>query len=203
MDSIRKFQCRSLVIASHNEGKIIEIRDLFTNLVSEIFSAKELGLVEPEETGKTFKENAELKALLASRAANLPAIADDSGLEVYALNGDPGIFSARWAGSPRDFNRAMEKVEKELAGSTDRRAAFVCALSLSWPDGHIETFEGRIEGEICWPPRGSKGFGYDPIFLASGMNQTFAEIEPQEKHAISHRAEAFRKMLSGCFSGNG
>ncbi|MEK9684871.1 MAG: RdgB/HAM1 family non-canonical purine NTP pyrophosphatase [Rhodospirillaceae bacterium] len=203
MDSIRKFQCQSLVIASHNEGKIIEIRDLFTNLVGEILSAKELGLVEPEETGKTFKENAELKALLASRAANLPAIADDSGLEVYALNGDPGIFSARWAGSPRDFNRAMEKVEKELAGSTDRRAAFVCALSLSWPDGHIETFEGRIEGEICWPPRGSKGFGYDPIFLASGMNQTFAEIEPQEKHAISHRAEAFRKMLSGCFSGNG
>ena len=134
-----------------------EIKDLFKNLRIQVVSARNLGLAEPEETGATFRENAELKAGLASQAANLPALADDSGLAIEALGGEPGIFSARWGGESRDFNLAMEKVEKRLAGNKNRSAAFVCALSLSWPDGHFETFEGRINGSVCWPPRGKRG----------------------------------------------
>ena len=196
----RQFDGNTLIVASHNEGKVKEIKDLLKNLRIQVVSARNLGLAEPEETGATFRENAELKAGLASQAANLPALADDSGLAIEALGGEPGIFSARWGGESRDFNLAMEKVEKRLAGNKNRSAAFVCALSLSWPDGHFETFEGRVNGSICWPPRGERGFGYDPIFIASGMDLTFGEINPALKHSISHRADAFRQLSEACFA---
>ena len=196
----RQFDGNTLLVASHNEGKVKEIKDLLENLRIQVVSARNLGLAEPEETGATFRENAELKAGLASQAANLPALADDSGLAIDALGGEPGIFSARWGGESRDFNLAMEKVEKRLAGNKNRSAAFVCALSLSWPDGHFETFEGRVNGSVCWPPRGGRGFGYDPIFIASGMDLTFGEINPALKHSISHRADAFRQLSEACFA---
>ncbi|MEC9078091.1 MAG: RdgB/HAM1 family non-canonical purine NTP pyrophosphatase [Pseudomonadota bacterium] len=196
----RQFDGNTLIVASHNEGKVKEIKDLLKNLRIQVVSARNLGLAEPEETGATFRENAELKAGLASQAANLPALADDSGLAIEALGGEPGIFSARWGGESRDFNLAMEKIEKRLAGNKNRSAAFVCALSLSWPDGHFETFEGRVNGSICWPPRGERGFGYDPIFIASGMDLTFGEINPALKHSISHRADAFRQLSEACFA---
>ena len=196
----RQFDGNTLLVASHNEGKVKEIKDLLENLRIQVVSARNLGLAEPEETGATFRENAELKAGLASQAANLPALADDSGLAVEALGGEPGIFSARWGGESRDFNLAMEKVEERLAGNKNRSAAFVCALSLSWPDGHFETFEGRVNGSVCWPPRGGRGFGYDPIFIASGMDLTFGEINPELKHSISHRADAFRQLSEACFA---
>lgn len=196
----RQFDGNTLLVASHNEGKVKEIKDLLENLRIQVVSARNLGLAEPEETGATFRENAELKAGLASQAANLPALADDSGLAIEALGGEPGIFSARWGGESRDFNLAMEKVEKRLAGNKNRSAAFVCALSLSWPDGHFETFEGRVNGSVCWPPRGGRGFGYDPIFIASGMDLTFGEINPALKHSISHRADAFRQLSEACFA---
>ena len=196
----RQFDGNTLLVASHNEGKVKEIKDLLENLRIQVVSARNLGLAEPEETGATFRENAELKAGLASQAANIPALADDSGLAIEALGGEPGIFSARWGGESRDFNLAMEKVEKRLAGNKNRSAAFVCALSLSWPDGHFETFEGRVNGSVCWPPRGERGFGYDPIFIASGMDLTFGEINPALKHSISHRADAFRQLSEACFA---
>ena len=196
----RQFDGNTLLVASHNEGKVKEIKDLLENLRIQVVSARNLGLAEPEETGATFRENAELKAGLASQAANIPALADDSGLTIEALGGEPGIFSARWGGESRDFNLAMEKVEKRLAGNKNRSAAFVCALSLSWPDGHFETFEGRVNGSVCWPPRGGRGFGYDPIFIASGMDLTFGEINPALKHSISHRADAFRQLSEACFA---
>lgn len=185
-----------LVIASHNEGKVREIADLLTPYASHFYSAAALGLEEPEETGTTFIANALLKAKAAALGSGKVALADDSGLSVTALGGDPGIYSARWAGNPRDFNKAMEKVNSELGDQEDRSAAFICVLALAWPDGRTETFEGRVEGNIVWPPRGDKGFGYDPIFTATGMNRTFAEMEPDEKHAISHRADAFEKLKS-------
>ena len=196
----RQFDGNTLLVASHNEGKVREIEDLLKNLRIQVVSARNLGLAEPEETGATFRENAELKAGLASQAANIPALADDSGLTIEALGGEPGIFSARWGGESRDFNLAMEKVEKRLAGNKNRSATFVCALSLSWPDGHFETFEGRVNGSVCWPPRGERGFGYDPIFIASGMDLTFGEINPTLKHSISHRADAFRQLSEACFA---
>ena len=196
----RQFDGNTLLVASHNEGKVKEIKDLLKSLRIQVVSARNLGLAEPEETGATFRENAELKAGLASQAANLPALADDSGLAIEALGGEPGIFSARWGGESRDFNLAMEKIEKRLAGNKNRSAAFVCALSLSWPDGHFETFEGRVNGSVCWPPRGERGFGYDPIFIASGMDLTFGEINPALKHSISHRADAFRQLSEACFT---
>lgn len=200
MMTSRHFDSDTLVVASHNEGKVREIEALLKHLNIHVVSAKNLGLAEPEETGASFRENAELKAGLASRASNLPALADDSGLAIEALGGEPGIFSARWGGESRDFSLAMEKVEKRLAGEKNRKAAFICALSLSWPDGHFETFEGRVHGTVCWPPRGDRGFGYDPIFIASGMESTFAEIDPVLKHSISHRADAFRQLSEACFS---
>ncbi|MDH3738380.1 MAG: non-canonical purine NTP pyrophosphatase, partial [Alphaproteobacteria bacterium] len=165
-------------------------------------SAGDLGLPEPVEDGETFVENAVLKAQSATRATNLPALADDSGLAVTALGGDPGIYAARWAETPdgRDFDVAMARVQAELGDSADRSAQFICVLALAWPDGHVETFDGRIAGTIVWPPRGERGFGYDPIFCADGDTRTFGEIDPSEKHAISHRALAFRKMLDGCFA---
>lgn len=195
----RLFEHDRLVIASHNPGKVSEIADLMLPFGVEVISAAALNLDEPEETGDTFADNALLKAHAAAKAANLPALADDSGLVVNALAGAPGVYSARWAGPEKDFMIAMEKVEELLRGSEDRSSMFVCALALAWPDGHADVFEGFVEGEITWPPRGDKGFGYDPIFTADGEDITFAEMAPARKHTISHRANAFQKLVSACF----
>lgn len=195
----RLFDHDRLVIASHNPGKVSEIADLMRPFVVEVISAADLNLDEPEETGTTFADNALLKAHAAAKAANLPALADDSGLVVNALAGAPGVYSARWAGANKDFMVAMEKVEELLRGREDRSSMFVCALALAWPDGHADVFEGFVEGEITWPPRGEKGFGYDPIFTADGEDITFAEMEPAQKHTMSHRADAFQKLVSACF----
>ena len=197
--AIRKLAPGKLVIASHNEGKVREIGELLAPYGVETVSAKKLGLPEPEETGTTFVANAELKAQQAADLSGLPALADDSGLCVEALGGEPGIFSARWAGEPRDFNEAMRRVEAAIAASgpnPGRDAHFVCALALAWPDGHVEWFEGRVDGTLVWPPRGDKGFGYDAMFLPNGGDKTFGEIEPAAKHAISHRADAFRQLVA-------
>ncbi len=195
----RRFDSRKLVIASHNAGKVREIADLMAPFGIKVVSAAELDLPEPEETGATFIDNALLKAHIAAKGANLPALADDSGLAVNALDGAPGIYSARWAGPNKDFMAAMAEVEELLRGSEDRTARFVCALALAWPDGHAEVFEGTVAGEITWPPRGDRGFGYDPIFTADGEDITFAEMAPERKHALSHRADAFRKLVRACF----
>ncbi len=196
----RCFDQPKLVIASHNRGKIAEIADLLGGFDLEVVAAADLGLDEPEETGTTFTANAELKAHAAAKVAKLPSLADDSGLVVPALGGDPGIYSARWAGPNRDFSAAMARVERELGVEADRSAYFVAALSLAWPDGHCETVEGRVDGSLVWPPRGGLGFGYDPMFLPHGRDQTFGEIEPAEKHTFSHRANAFRKLIYACFT---
>ena len=202
----RRFTEPKLVIASHNAGKVREIAELLAPFGTTVVSAAELSLAEPEETGTTFIANAELKALAAARASGLPALADDSGLVVPALNGQPGIYSARWAGPERDFGKAMERVETEIRAlgrnsyATDvRRAHFIAALALAWPDDHCETFEGRIDGRLVWPPEGERGFGYDPMFLAEGRELTFGEMQPAEKHAISHRARAFAQLVAACF----
>jgi len=199
--SPRQFTGGRLVVASHNEGKVVEITALLEPFDIDVVSAAALGLPEPEETGTSFVENAELKARAAATAAGLPSLADDSGLAVAALAGAPGIYSARWAGPSKDFGAAMERIEREIAGQDDRRAHFVCALSLCWPDGHCETFEGRVDGTLVWPPRGKRGFGYDPVFLPVGGTETFGEMEPDAKHAISHRAVAFRRLIDACFAG--
>ena len=199
---VRLFEENELVIATHNSGKAREISDLLKPYVERFYTSDELDLIEPEETETTFIGNAELKASIAAKASGKPALADDSGLSVTALGGDPGIYSARWAvkeDGSRDFVFAMERVKEALGDSQDRSAAFICALSLAWPDGHVESFEGRVEGVLEFPPRGDKGFGYDPIFVAQGYDMTFAEMEPSEKHAISHRADAFQKLVAGCF----
>lgn len=200
----RRFFGGRLVIASHNEGKVREIAALLAPFGAEVVSAADLGLAEPEETGASFIANAELKARAAAGAANLPALADDSGLAVDALDGNPGIYSARWAGFSRDFGLAMERLNRELAyaGAREpeqRRGHFVCALSLCWPDGHCESFEGKVHGAIVWPPRGKNGFGYDPVFQPDGHAMTFGEMEPAAKHGMSHRAEAFRRLVAACF----
>lgn len=195
-----------LVIASHNAGKVREIGELLAPYGVAVVAAAELGLPEPEETGATFVENAALKARAAAAGAGLPALADDSGLSVRALGGRPGIHSARWAGTPRDFGAAMERVERALAAGAapgaapDRHAAFVCALCLAWPDGTARCFEGRVEGELVWPPRGTRGFGYDPIFRPAGERLTFGEMEPARKHAMSHRARAFAELVRAVFA---
>ncbi|OJX81767.1 RdgB/HAM1 family non-canonical purine NTP pyrophosphatase [Magnetospirillum sp. 64-120] len=196
----RKFPGGTLVIASHNAGKVREIGQLLAGFDVRVVSAGDLGLPEPEETGTTFVANAELKALAAAQAANLPALADDSGLAVDCLGGDPGIYSARWAGPAKDFAAAMELVHTKMGDAADRGARFVCALTLAWPDGHVESFEGVVEGDIVWPPRGANGFGYDPFFLPKGGTLTFGEMEAQAKHAISHRADAFTKLVAACFA---
>ena len=196
----RRFSGGRLVVASHNAGKVREIRELLTPFAANVISAAELGLPEPEETGTTFRENAELKARAAAAAAQLPALADDSGFAVDALGGAPGLYSARWAGPTKDFAMAMRRVEAELKGKSDARAHFICALALAWPDGDCETFEGAVHGHVTFPPRGTKGFGYDPIFIADGYCITFAEMEPAAKHAISHRAQAFRQLVEACFA---
>ncbi len=185
-----------LVIASHNPGKVREIADLLAPHGLSVVSAARLGLPEPEETGATFAENAILKATDAANASGLPVLADDSGICVAALGGQPGIYSARWAGPDKDFTVAMQRIERELAGAADRSAAFICVLCLAWPDGRYETFEGRVDGTLVWPPRGTKGFGYDPMFVPEGGSLTFGEMDPAAKHAISHRARAFAKVLA-------
>jgi XTP/dITP diphosphohydrolase len=198
----RKLAPGKLVIASHNAGKVREIRELLSPYGIEPVSAATLGLPEPEETGVTFIANAELKARAAADLSGLPALADDSGLCVDALRGDPGIFSARWAGEAKDFGLAMRLVNQhveEAGPDAGRDAHFVCALSICWPDGHIESFEGRVDGTLVWPPRGDKGFGYDPMFQPLGHSITFGEMDPAAKHAMSHRADAFAKLVAAVF----
>jgi XTP/dITP diphosphohydrolase len=216
--AIRKLGAGKLVIASHNKGKVREIGELLAPYGIETVSAAQLDLPEPEETGTTFIANAELKAMQAADLSGLPALADDSGLCVEALNGDPGIFSARWAlGNPglsgiepkfgdgfegRDFGLAMHRVWKAIEAKgpdAGHGAHFVCALALAWPDGHVEVFEGRVDGAITWPPRGDKGFGYDPIFQPEGHDISFGEMDPDAKHAMSHRADAFAKLVAAVF----
>lgn len=188
-----------LVIATHNPGKLREIAALLAPHGVTAVSAGELGLPEPEEDAPDFAGNARIKALAAATATNLPALADDSGFCVATLGGAPGVLSARWAGPGKDFAIAMARVNTELGGAEDRRAWFVAALCLAWPDWHTETFIGRIDGTAVWPPRGPYGFGYDPMFVPAGATQSFGEMEPDAKHAISHRARAFAQLLRACF----
>jgi len=201
----RAFTEPKLIVASHNKGKLVEIAELLTRFAVETVGADALGLPEPEETGATFIANAELKALAAATKAGLPALSDDSGLAVDGLDGAPGIYSARWAetANGRDFDFAMHKIEMALHQKWDvpRTARFICALSLAWPDGHVESFEGKVEGSLVWPMRGKNGFGYDPIFLPLGGDKTFGEMDPAAKHAISHRADAFTQLVEACFAG--
>jgi XTP/dITP diphosphohydrolase len=199
-----------VVIATHNPGKLKEMRELLRPHGIETISAGDLGLDEPIETGTSFVENAKIKAMAAANASRLPALADDSGLTVDALDGEPGIYSARWAGEKKDFAHAMKTVEEKLqikdaTVPERRRGAFIAALCLAWPDGEAATFEGRVDGRIVWPPRGGQGFGYDPIFLPDGFNRTFGEMSAEEKHGLpphgqglSHRARAFLKLAESC-----
>ncbi len=189
-----------LVLASHNPGKLRELTALLNPLGVTVVSAGELGLPEPVEDAPDFVGNARIKALAATHASGLPALADDSGFCVAALRGAPGVHSARWAGDAKDFAAAMERVNREMGEAKDRRAWFVAALCLAWPDGQTETFVGRIDGAATWPPRGDKGFGYDPMFVPDGGALTFGEMDAAEKHAVSHRARAFAQMLVGCFT---
>jgi len=199
-----------LVIATHNPGKLAEMRDLLAIYGVDAISAGELGLPEPEETGTTFRENARIKAEAAANAANMPAFADDSGLAVDALDGQPGIHSARWAGPDKDFRGAMNKIqtllmERGAKAPERRRGHFVSALCVAWPDGHVEEFEATVDGNVVWPPRGTLGFGYDPLFLPDGQTKTFGEMSSEDKHGLpprgrglSHRARAFLKLADAC-----
>ncbi|MCC7165976.1 MAG: RdgB/HAM1 family non-canonical purine NTP pyrophosphatase [Rhodospirillales bacterium] len=199
-----------LVIASHNPGKVTEIADLLRPFAVEVVGAAALGLPEPEETGASFAANARLKAEAAAKASGLPSLSDDSGLVVPALGGTPGIHSARYAKEAGGFGPAMERLHRELAALPEsmsnpnsikvQSAYFVCALAMAWPEGRTLDFEGRVDGVLVWPPRGENGFGYDPIFQAQGQSQTFGEMEPQAKHAISHRARAFAKLVESVFA---
>jgi len=200
-----------LVAATHNQGKLAEIRDLLAPFGVDVVGAGDLGLAEPEEVGDSFAANAELKARAGARAASLPALADDSGLCVAALDDAPGVYSARWAGEERDFSAAMARIERELksrGAPPPWRAHFVCVLALAWPDGHIEAFEGRVDGRLVFPPRGTAGFGYDPIFIPDGHARSFGEMSAREKHglpadgsqALSHRARAFQKLARACLA---
>jgi XTP/dITP diphosphohydrolase len=204
-----------VVIATHNPGKLKEMRELLAPFGVEAQSAGELGLTEPKETGRSFAENAALKALAAAKASGRPAFADDSGLVVDALDGEPGIHSARWAGPDKDFRIAMNRIqtlliERGARTPEQRRAHFVAALCLAWPDGRVEAFEGRVDGVVAWPPRGDKGFGYDPLFLPDGFDRTFGEMSADEKHGLppkgqglSHRARAFVKLAEACLRRTG
>jgi XTP/dITP diphosphohydrolase len=199
-----------LVIATHNPGKLAEMRELLMPYGIDAISAGELGLPEPDETGMSFRDNARIKAEAAAKAAGLPAFADDSGLAVDALDGAPGIYSARWAGPDKDFRRAMATIEQKIneRGATtakQRHAHFVSALCVAWPDGHLEEFEARVNGTLVWPPRGDQGFGYDPMFLPDSQSRTFGEMSSEEKHSLpprgkglSHRARAFLKLAEAC-----
>jgi XTP/dITP diphosphohydrolase len=202
----------SVVVATHNPGKLKEMRELLAPYGLATQSASDLGLPEPKETGNTFAANARIKALAAARASGKPAFADDSGLVVDALEGEPGINSARWAGPDKDFRTAMNRIQTLLIGRgakalDQRRAHFVAALCLAWPDGHVKEFEGRIDGVVVWPPRGDKGFGYDPLFRPDGFDHTFGQMSAEEKHGLppqgqglSHRARAFMKLAEACLS---
>jgi non-canonical purine NTP pyrophosphatase, rdgB/HAM1 family len=212
--TLRKLDTRTIVVASHNAGKIAEIADLIGSLGFSAKSAAELKFEEPDETGTTFEENAAIKALASAKASGLPALSDDSGLVVDALDGAPGVYTANWAereDGTRDFYMAMEKVEKALADrgavtAEQRTARFVSVLCLAWPDGHTEFFRGEVEGHVVWPPRGTKGFGYDPVFQPEGYDVTFGEMSSEEKHgwkpgeakALSHRARAFKLFVETC-----
>lgn len=201
---MRRFAGGKLVVASHNAGKVREIRELLTPFSADVMSAAELKLPEPDETGTTFIANAELKAHAAARASGFPSLADDSGMAVDILGGDPGIYSARWAGPDKNFARAMAGIEqmvraKEAVSGENRTAHFICVLALAWPDGHVEHFTGDLKGHLAFPPRGAKGFGYDPMFIADGETMTFGEMDQDAKHAISHRAMAFRQLVAACF----
>jgi XTP/dITP diphosphohydrolase len=196
-----------VVIATHNPGKLTELRDLLTPCGVDAVSAGELGLPEPDESGRTFIENARSKAHAATKATGLPAFADDSGLAVDALGGEPGIYSARWAGADKNFAQAMQTIEDKLRAlkTSNRKAHFVAALCLAWPDGHTEDFEARVDGTLVWPPRGDQGFGYDPMFLPDGFDRTFGEMDADEKHGLpprgkglSHRARAFVQLAQAC-----
>lgn len=187
-----------LVLASHNPGKLREIEDLVRPFGIDVVSAGRLGLPEPEENAPDFVGNARIKALAAATASGLPALSDDSGFCVAALNGAPGVHSARWAGAAKDFAAAMRQVHELMGATDDQRAWFVAALCLAWPDGHTGTFVGRVDGVVAWPPRGEHGFGYDPMFVPGGETRTFSEIEPEQKHAVSHRARAFAQLVSAC-----
>ncbi|GAA3858464.1 RdgB/HAM1 family non-canonical purine NTP pyrophosphatase [Celeribacter arenosi] len=203
---MRKFDGQKLVLASHNKGKLREIALLVEPFGIEVVSAGDLNLEEPEETESTFAGNARIKAHFAATASGLPALSDDSGIMVDALDGAPGVFTADWAETPngRDFPMAMEKVWtllEERGAPEPRTARFCCTLCLAWPDGHDEIFEGTVSGRLVWPMRGDLGFGFDPIFLPDGKSETFGEMDPAKKHAMSHRADAFTKLVSGCFDG--
>jgi XTP/dITP diphosphohydrolase len=202
---MRRFNGDKLVIATHNAGKLVEISELLKPFGISVTSAGELGLEEPEETEDTFVGNARIKAHFAAKASGLPALSDDSGITVDALDGAPGVYTADWAETPtgRDFPMAMKKVWDLLEAknaSEPRTAAFNCTLCLAWPDGHDEIFEGRVEGRLVWPMRGENGFGFDPVFLPNGHDLTFGEMDPVDKKAISHRADAFAKLVQGCFA---
>ena len=188
-----------LVLASHNQGKLREIFEMLAPLGVEVISAGALGLPEPDETENSFEGNAKIKALAAAQASGLPALSDDSGFCVGALDGAPGVVSALWAGPGRDFAPAMARVRREIGDNPDRRAWFICVLCLAWPDGHTECFEGRVDGIVAWPPRGANGHGYDPMFVAEGHSLTYGEIDQGEKHATSHRARAFAQLFKACF----
>jgi XTP/dITP diphosphohydrolase len=196
----RRLNENKLVVASHNPGKVREIADLLAPFGIEAISASSLGLSEPDETEVTFAGNALIKAKAAAVASKLPALADDSGLCVDALGGEPGVYSARWAGPAKDFDLAMRKVHErmQLANAVKPSAHFTCALALAWPDGESHVFEGEVAGEIAWPPRGNLGFGYDPIFIPQGHGVTFGEMPPPQKHEMSHRARAFEKFVRAC-----
>ncbi|MEP7221090.1 MAG: RdgB/HAM1 family non-canonical purine NTP pyrophosphatase [Novosphingobium sp.] len=208
---MKKLGGETLVIATHNAGKLKEIGALLAPYGVECISAGSLGLPEPDETGTTFTENALIKARAAASASGLPALADDSGLSVAALNGRPGVYTADWAerqwfegASGRDWYMAMGKVEGllcEQGAAADRSAWFSCVLAIAWPDGTSAVYEGRVDGSLTWPPRGTMGFGYDPVFVPTGDTRTFAELDPAEKHAISHRADAFAKLVAAQISG--
>lgn len=194
---VRPLEAKKLILATHNKGKLVEFAAMFEPFDIEVISAGDLNLPEPEETGTTFVENALIKARAASKATGEVALADDSGLAVKALKGDPGVYSARWAGESKDFQAAMKKINDLLGENQDRSAAFVAVLSLCWPDGETASFEGRCEGRLIWPPRGDLGFGYDPMFCPIGNHQTFAE-NPSLKTGLSHRAIAFQKLIDHC-----
>ncbi len=196
----RRFTADRLIVATHNPGTLAEMASLLAPFAVAVAGAGSLGLDQPEETGAGFVENAAIKARAAAEASCGPALADDSGLVVDALDGAPGLHSARWAGPDKDFAVAMARVEKALDGQADRRAHFVSALVLAWPDGHEECFEGRIHGRLVWPPRGNRGFGYDPMFVPDGHDLSFGEMPAQTKHGISHRAVAFRRLAAACFA---
>lgn len=203
----RHFAPGRLVVATHNAGKLMEILQLLGPYGVDPVAAGDLGLPEPEENGPTFIANAEIKARAAATATNLPALADDSGIVIESLDGAPGIYTARWAGPRRDFALAMRKTEDELAArghgidnpQAHRRAHFVCAFVLCWPDGHTEAVEGSVAGRVTWPPRGTHGFGYDPIFIPDGYSRTFGEMLPQAKQPLTHRTQAFDKLVARCF----